>query len=171
MLARLAILPCTVVLALAANRLPAQPAVAGTSPALRPGDTVSVVFTSRWRSEWWEGALERADGDSLVLRLCGRRGRCMPAAVPATAITRLDVQRGRGVRPARVLLGAVAGLATGALAGALVGYSECGGEDYCFAPLLYGVAGAAAGIPVGMLVGAAMPGRRWVRVRGYPRGR
>jgi hypothetical protein len=111
----------------------------------------------------WRGELVEVRGDTLVVL---REPTMRRVEVPPSAVRRLEVRRPRSRIEGLghgLLLGVSIGAATGVAAG-LVADGDGGCYDWCFAPVVYGIAGAAAGTVLGAIVGVAMPGEKWVAV-------
>ena len=143
----------------------------------RGQEDARLVTGARVRVQWMETSIRerRASGtllefrpDSLALR--------HRAGVRRFALARLHqidvrVPRARGWGAARgAWVGALAGFGAGLVVGAYAA-GTCDG-DMCALALIGGpILGVAAGLPLGILVGAVHPGQRWQRVRWELRGR
>jgi hypothetical protein len=111
--------------------------------------------------------LVAVNGDDLMLR---REGTADPVAVPRSAITSLEVSRGRKSKIKGIIIGALIGAGAGAAVGAAAaGTSECQPEvALCGTPeditrgADYAAEGLLVGTGVGALVGALLVrGERW----------
>jgi hypothetical protein len=150
-------------------------------PAVAPGERVRVEAPtlSPGRTTWDVSGIRR---DTLLLLPAGA-ARGPRTAVALADVTRLEVNRGAR---RNTLIGGAVGLVLGATAGAVYGadrpgpFSGISGLGCLFgcteeqlrevrraqrpAPGFYAVLGAAAGLPVGTLVGRFVVGDRWERV-------
>jgi hypothetical protein len=148
----------------AALLAPTSVARAQAVGAPAPGDRVRVTAPSI-AIDRRAAQLVARDGDTLHLLFPGGAN---AVAVPASAITQLEVSRGT-YRP--VAHHGLAGLAVGATLGVVIGMFEntkgCGqqlgfscGEERSMAMFAMGVIGGAVGGVVGIMVGSA-PVERW----------
>jgi hypothetical protein len=125
----------------------------------RPGATMRVT-TGPMVEGAVVGRLVESDHDTITLDAGSARTRIR---IPRASITRMEVKKGRG-RGDHAVIGALIGLGVG-LGLAAIEHSQCKGEWLCgteFAlPLLT--------VPVGGLIGVAIPGnRRWVEATSPP---
>jgi hypothetical protein len=144
---------------------PCDVAVAQRPAAVSVGHRVRVHWMESIRRRRAIGTVLELRADSLAL--------AQPAGLRTFAVARLDridvrVPRSR-VRAAfrGAGLGLLAGIAVGLAVGSYAATAGCHPRnDMCGLALLGGpVLGAMAGIPLGAIVGAGSPGRRWQRVR------
>jgi hypothetical protein len=153
--------------------------LAAALPAQAPGDLVRVRGepTAPWRT----GRLVARTDSALVLRVDreyvrdtaaggATRGRWMPAGndtIPLAAVRQLEVRRHAANRGRRAALGAVGGVAVGALLGAALGSQAEGGESDMagLATVVFAGVGGLTGLVVGTVAGAtsAKP-TRWESV-------
>jgi len=140
---------------LAARPLGAQALVGVTS-----SDTVRVVGHGAERE--LRGVFVAIRDDSVIVRRYSTT-----FGYPVSQVDRIDVLRRRSVLAGTgrgVAVGAPIGLASGFLLGSALAGPR---EDYPI-PAMLGAAGLAAGTGLGVIFGAAMPGRRWEQVSMRP---
>jgi len=140
-----------------------------TGPSLAAQTTIASSVGHRVRlktdsaSEWLQGTLVAADGDSLHLRTDVNY---QLVAIARGAVSQLEVAHGTHGNAGT---GALIGLGIGAVAGGVWGASQpgCAAQTWCFDPgpaadaaggaLLVGAAGAL----VGAIIGSASPSDQW----------
>ena len=126
-----------------------------TDPTLQAGGTVRVLVGHRWI----HGRVSTARGDTLDLILRPLRQVRSATLAPTS---RLDLRSGSASRLRGALRGAAAGIVAGVLMGAAVGEAFRGTtrDDLMVAGYFLPYS-----VPLGIVVGTAVPGPRWVRVR------
>ncbi|HKP74642.1 MAG TPA: hypothetical protein VJT67_03830 [Longimicrobiaceae bacterium] len=148
---------------LLAALLAAKPLGAQTLPGVVPGDTVRVIGVD----PQVRGVFVAVRDDSVFVRNYSHT-----VGVPLERIERVDVRRKRPI-----LEGIARGVAIGAPAGLATGYvfgrASEGGRDSCaddcgLITSIMSVAGLVAGTGLGLIFGAAVPGKRWEQVSMRP---
>ena len=139
----------------------APPSLQSQAASVPPDARVRLIAIGAER--WVIGTLLAPPGDTVKLLEADSRE---IHAVATAGLTRFEVSRGRRRQTAR---GAWIGLATGGIAGAVLGaatYEDC---DACLGPdpgeagsaILGSVLGGLFGLGIGALVGSAFTGERW----------
>ena len=139
--------------------LPLLGLVAQARPSVEVGRTVRLKTESV--SHWLVGTLVALDGDSLRVQ---RAADGTVVAIGQHDVTRLQIRSGRH---SNWRLGAFIGCLIGGASGGIIGHSHGGAHDFLALSaedkaILGGLAGAAGGVLVGGIIGAATHSDSWV---------
>jgi hypothetical protein len=138
--------------------------LAGSLPAAA-ADEGAVPAGSRVRVSTPKGRLVgRFVGRQEMTILLAREtdGRTDTLDIPLSDVSRLEVSQGRGGRGRSAMIGALAGLGAAVAIGLVAGEDCSSGGDLCFDHGTVILGSAALAVPLGALVGFAIPpGEKW----------